>query len=372
VTVSRRRAITLLLLLLFPLLLGGCGGTDRTRTGLSEPSGPPLESTSPSKQPEKTTETQAPMRIPDWAAHFDLPQNSCPVVSPSGASLAYLSGPHKKPAPAKLVVVQLDSAGNLERDSKRVLLPNAESCPQWSPDSRRLAVVAEGQDWATPELRVMTVDGRARRLAILPALQAHFAWSPDSDAVAYLTEDSVWIAPLKGGDAELFWRSTPTPDTVPQDIPLPRAPVSLSWLRSGELAVTVLSDRVSDGWPYVPEGPNVLHIIDVESTHHEKIVIADHEVPLFSPDDSRIAYIAGDGRRHRVYDRATGLTVTLRPQLDDGAFWITGLAWSQDGEWLLATAQRGPDSQGGPFAEVSFAADGSSVELLTPWTRRVP
>jgi Tol biopolymer transport system component len=255
-----------------------------------------------------------------------------------------------------------------------VLRKAVPACPQWSPDNRRLAVVAEGQDWSTPELRVVTLDGKERLLTLLPPYAYAFAWSPDGEAVAYLTEDAVWIAPLDGGGPELFWRSTPTPDGDPQGIPLPRAPTSLSWLSTGEIAVVVLSDDVSDGWPYVPEGPSVLHIIDVPSERHQKIELIDSDVAtsaeVWSPDESRFAISDGDGAWILVYDRATGARVTLKPQLDDGSrLTINGVSWSADGERLLTDAQRGPDSQGGPFAWVSIDPDGASVEVLTPWTK---
>lgn len=296
----------------------------------------------------------------------------CPAVSPDGTELAYLSGPYDLQGliPGNLVVVPLDPAGDAEVGSRRVLQRGAQVCPQWSPDSRRLAVVADGQDWSTPELRVVALDGKARLLAVLPPYVAHFAWSPDGDAVAYLTEDAVWIAPLDGGEPELFWRSTPTPDTEPQGIPLPSAPSSLEWLSSGELAVGILSDRVSDGWPYVPEGPGELHVIDVRTGRHEELGrIASRGQVVWSPDDSQLAAASADGHRIMVHDRASDSTVVLRPKLDGvDEFWIDYVSWSPDGDRLLVGVQRGPDSQRGPFALLSMAPDGTAVEVVTPWT----
>ena len=307
---------------------------------------------------------EPPRRIVATRAH-----ERCPAVSPDAAHVTYLRGKYSSDVvpPADVVVVSLDPAGNPVAGSQRVVLRGSETCPQWSPDGRRLALVAEGQDWSTPELRVVTLGGKERLLTLLPPYVAAFAWSPDGDAVAYLTEDAVWIAPSDGGEPKLFWRSTLTPDRDPQGIPLPRAPTSLSWLSTGELAVVVLPDKASEGWPYVPEGRSVLHVIDIESGRHEKVELTGQ--PVFSPDASRLAFASDNLRQIRVHDRRTGSTVTLWPKLDDGGkIWVNGLSWSPDGERLLTFAQRGPDSAGGPYARVSIAPEGGTVEVLTPWT----
>jgi len=90
---------------------------------------------------------------------------------------------------------------------------------------------------------------------------------------------------------------------------------------------------------------------------------------VFSPDASQVAAASEDLERIHVYDRTTRSKATLRPKLDDGEkIFINGVSWSPDGDRLLTFAQRGPDSAGGPCARVSIAPDGTSVEVLTPWT----
>jgi hypothetical protein len=298
----------------------------------------------------------------------------CATVSPDGARLAYLRGPYhpnEDPAPADVVVVPLDSAGDPQLDSQQVVLRDAMSCAQWSPDGRRLAAVTEGTDWTSTELHLVTLDGNDRRLAVLPPYKDRFAWSPDGDAIAYLTEDAVWIAAVDGAEPELFWRSTPTPDTEPQGVPLARAPKSVWWPSPGTLAVQVYSSDV-DAWPYVPEGPDVMHIIDVGSKSHVKVELGAPEdgIIAWSPDGSKFAVADIDGSQIMVYDRAARSTVTLLPRLERGRrLTINGVAWSADGRQLLTDAQRGPDSEGGPFALVSVPLDGGAVEVLTPWTK---
>ncbi|HWJ81184.1 MAG TPA: hypothetical protein VNS55_03015 [Nocardioides sp.] len=308
----------------------------------------------------------------------------CPSVSPDGAALAYLSGTYRatdnSTVAASVIVVALDSRGEPEPGSERVVFRNASSaCPQWSPDGRRLAVAGESEDSTTSGLHVVTLDGKERTLAVGRAQEPvgraqepQFAWSPDGDAVAYLTEDSVWIAPLEGGEPEFLWRSTPTPGFKDGGLyATPGAPRSLWWLRSGELAVEVISDRVSDEYPYFPEGPDALHIIDVESGRHQTIELSGNTGAaqvVWSPDGSRFAYPIPPASSILVHDLATGSTVTVRPKLHGaGLLAINDIAWSADGERLLTDAQAGPDSQGGPFALVSIGLDGS-VDVLSPWT----
>ena len=87
----------------------------------------------------------------------------------------------------------------------------------------------------------------------------------------------------------------------------------------------------------------------------------------WSPDGSRFAVADLDGRDVTVHDLPAGTTLVLKPTLDDGRrVWLNGVSWSADGEHLLSDAQSGPDSERGPFAQVSIALDGS-VDVLSPW-----
>ena len=69
-------------------------------------------------------EGEPPRRIVSTRAH-----ERCPAVSPDGASLAYLSGPHDPDGltPARLVVVSLDTAGDPVAGSRRVILRDSTS-----------------------------------------------------------------------------------------------------------------------------------------------------------------------------------------------------------------------------------------------------
>ena len=274
----------------------------------------------------------------------------CPAVSPDGARLAYLEG-------AAVVVRRLDQAGDTSATELRTELSHP-TCPQWSPDGRRLAVASQGPDEGG-ELRVVKLDGTERVLVRTgPPQVPDFAWSPDGDAIAYTTQDAVWSAPSGGGAPKLLWRGTATPDPSPYGMPLPGAPTSLSWSSTGEFAVSVFPDRV-------------VHVVDPDTGHDQTLgKISDDfdAVGRWSPDGSRLAFVGGDGHL-RVFDRDNGSTATLRPTLDDvDELEIYDVAWSPDGDRLLAGAGRQTASQGSAFALVTMQPDGTSVEVLTPWT----
>ena len=274
----------------------------------------------------------------------------CPAVSPDGARLAYLEGP-------AIVVRSLDPAGDPGATELRVDLSHP-TCPQWSPDGRRLAVASQGPD-AGGELRVVKLDGTERVLVRQgPARVPDFAWTADGETIAYTTQDAVWSAPWGGGAPRLLWRGTATPDPSPYGLPLAGAPTSLAWSSTGEFAVSVFPD-------------SVIHVVDPDSGHDQtlgKIQDSFRAGRGWSPDGSRLAFVGGDGHL-RVYDQAKGSTATLRPKQDDmGEFRFYDVAWSPDGDRLLAGATRHPSPSGAGFALVSMEPDGTSVEVLTPWT----
>lgn len=315
----------------------------------------------------------------------------CPAVSPDGTRLAYLEG-------ATVVVVPLGEDGTPEGSAVRVDLRAQDlfrpedyrprkvagpACPQWSPDGRRLGyLVVVGDpdrskqtilDPVTAEVHAMTLEGKDRTLAAFDVVDwdsPHFAWSPDGDAIAYTTVDGVWRAPLDGGDPQLMWR-TPEGDAN-QVMPMDHdRPISLTWSSRNEVAFTVRS--------FIPTEPNNpysggkerwrVHVVDAHSgrTLLEAKAGSWYEASAgetWSPDGSLLVFTGPDGRL-LLNDRATGTTNRVRSQLGSGdAVRLEGATWSPDGQELLARAR--DDARG--FALVSFAVDGSSSEVRTPWT----
>ena len=275
----------------------------------------------------------------------------CPAVSPDGARLAYLEG-------AALVVRGLDPTGSPEAIDLRVDV-SRPSCPQWSPDGRRLAVASQGPH-EERALRVVELDGSERVLVRLGvgATPPDFAWSPEGNTIAYTTQDAVWSAPVGGGAPELLWRGTATPDPSRYGLPLRGAPIAMALSSTGRLAVSVF-----------PDGE--VHVVD-PATGREQTLGRAQDPALgwgrWSPDGTQFAF-AGKNARLVVYDITDGgARTTLRPELGDvGELSIYDVAWSPDGDRLLAGVARHPASSGAAFALVSMNPDGTSVEVLTPW-----
>lgn len=287
----------------------------------------------------------------------------CPRVSPDGDLLAYLEG-------TTVVVRRLDPNGYpgattaLVRHSS--IGSDALTCPLWSPRGRQLAIAVstfdDGAYEQVFEVRVIDADG-TERLAARQQGQwmplPEIAWSPDGDAIAYTTPDSVWVAPLDGGEPSMLWqgRALGAPSGFP---PYPGRPVRLGWLATGKLAVSAQTDV---------DEVDALHLVDPDSGRDQAVGTfpsADPSTWSWSPDGSRLVFSDHDGGV-RMLDLASGKAVPLRPRLQGQVLPIWRLAWSGDGRRLVGTAGDADPSTVG-FALISMDLDGSSVEVLTPWT----
>jgi Tol biopolymer transport system component len=313
----------------------------------------------------------------------------CPAVSPDGARLAYLEG-------TTIVIVRLDANGDPGSPEVRVDLKAQDlyapdiyrprnhagaTCPQWAPDGRRLGYQVTLGDpnttisgSLTAEVHAVSLDGKDRVLTSFDTppwqVEPDFAWSPDGDELAYTTVEGVWRAPLDGGAPELLWRSPQGDSTQMMPMDYDR-PISLAWSSRDELAFSVRG--------FVPTEPD-----NPLSGGNEKytLVVADADSgrvrleapagsPLeggageaWSPDGSLLVFTGPDGGI-LLHDRGTGTTEPARLQLaENQAVRLEAPAWSPDGQKLLARAR--DDAKG--FALVSFAANGSSSEVRTPWT----
>jgi Tol biopolymer transport system component len=313
----------------------------------------------------------------------------CPAVSPDGARLAYLKG-------TTIVIVRLDAEGDPGSPEVRVGLKDRDlyapdiyrprnvvgaTCPQWSPDGRRLGYQVTLGDpnttisgSLTAEVHAVSLDGEDRVITSFDTppwqVEPAFAWSPGGDEVAYATVEGVWRVPLGGGTPGLVWRAPAGDRTQVQAIDYDR-PISLAWSSRDELAFSVRG--------FVPTEPD-----NPLSGGNEKytVVVADAdsgrvrlEAPAgsalergagetWSPDGSLLVFTGPDGGI-LIHDRGTGTTEPARLRFaGNEAVRLEAPTWSPDGQQLLARAR--DEAKG--FALVSLAVNGSSSAVRTPWT----
>jgi WD40 repeat protein len=129
-------------------------------------------------------------------------------------------------------------------------------------------------------------------------------------------------------------------------------------LVTGEIAVSTHTDV---------DQVEALHIVDSDTGRGQVVGTfpMDAATPSsWSPDGSRLVFADSDGTV-RMFNRASGKAVPVKPRLDGKEVGIWKLAWSTDGQRLVGTAAN-PSTEG--FALVSMDPDGSSVEVLTPWS----
>lgn len=297
---------------------------------------------------------------------------TCPRVSPDGSHIAHSQA-------SSIVLRPLDDDGTPGAPAAGVRLPkrSTSACSQWSPDGTRVGyLVLTGRgtgsmyDPVSAEVRALGVDGARSVLARFDtrawAGTPTFAWSPDGTEIAFTAAGQVRrVALRRGSEPRVVWRAPPGD---PGDYPVSwDQPVALSWIRPGEMAITVRGEIGLEGGGARDYFDMV--VVDAESGRVKKRwarvgVGGDGGVAAVSPSGSRLVEVVGF-RKIQVRTRSGGparrVPVRLPGTRLDG---ITDVAWSPDGDGLLAMVwnrQRG-------YAFVTLAVDGSAAELLTPWT----
>ncbi len=327
-------------------------------------------------------------------------QVSDPQVSPDGAWVAFVvkaSDLEEDRATSDLWMVSWDGARTLQLTHTA---KESESHPRWSPDNRYLGfLAARGDEDAKSQVWLLDrAGGDARQLTTLPGGVTDFVWSPDGkrlaliasdpdpdepgpdvcekeekktpppividrytfkeDVTGYLRHlrDHLYLFDLKTATAELL-----TPGDYDEFAPV--------WSPDGS-RIAFVSKR--DGDPDRNENSDVF-VIEArpgakpeQLTHFESADASRYwGAPAWSPDGEAIAYLQGGPRKYRDYDPPTLATIPagggepelLATGLDRVA---TDVTWSSDGRWLLFLLE---DDRSQQLARVP-AADGA-VERLT-------
>ena len=249
-----------------------------------------------------------------------------PVLSPDGEHVAYSVTTTNLEADKRtsdLWRVRYDGG---ERVQLTHTPGHSEWRPQWAPDGRSLAFLADrGGDDATTQVWLLPAGGgEARKLTDFPAGVEDYAWSPDGTRLAIIARDPERPA------------GTPKPKNPPP----------------------IVTDRYwfkEDGTGYLDGRRQHLYLFELASGKAELLTPGAHDeyLPAWSPDGRQIAYVTkrgDDPDRHLNWDiylvepkagaaerRLTSFTGT-----DLDPYWESRPSWSPDGR-RIAYLQGGAD-----------------------------
>jgi len=317
---------------------------------------------------------------------------SDPQISPDGAWVAYVvatSDLEEDRSASDLWMVSFDGMRTVQLTYTE---EESESSPRWSPDDRYLAFLAArgGEDAKEQVWLLDRAGGEARRLTDLPGGVVDFSWSPDGRRLALVASDP---DPEEAGEAEPGEGKAEAPEGAKEKTP---SPIVIDRYQFKE-----------DVTGYLRHLRDHLYLVDVESGEAELLTPGDYDEhsPVWSPDGRQIAFASkreGDPDRNENWDLfridarpgAVAVRLTSRENAEGSPDWGAP-AWSPDGG-SLAYLQNGPlkyrdydptalavvAAAGGeprlplpeldrPTSDVTWSADGRSLLFLLTDDRSV-
>jgi dipeptidyl aminopeptidase/acylaminoacyl peptidase len=298
---------------------------------------------------------------PEDLYRFRIPTD--PQLSPDGEWIAFTVQTATRGRDAYRHAIWLAPADGSVAPRQVTIGVRHDTLPRFSPDGHSLAFLSDRRPVTEDEpdapvdredgtqVHLLPLEGgEARRLTDLPRGVDGFAWAPDGGS---LVVRSASHAPTRPTDARARGKA-----------PLPKPgqpPISdyryLDRLQNMLNGPGFIYDRVSNLW-----------IVDAVSGAARRLTTGrtSHDEPVFSPDGSRVAYVAQGGRDPdlewqfdvRVVDVASGRDV----RITDGRGSAFGApAWLADGRTVAVLGHRYPRAGGSRNDIWLFAADGSDA-----------
>lgn len=299
---------------------------------------------------------------PEDLYRFRIPTD--PQLSPDGEWIAFTVQTATRRRDAYRHAIWLAPADGSVAPRQVTIGLRHDTHPRFSPDGHSLAFLSDRRPVTEDEpdapvdredgtqVHLLPLEGgEARRLTDLPRGVDGFAWAPDGGS---LVVRSASHAPTRPADARARGKA-----------PLPKPgqpPISdyryLDRLQNMLNGPGFIYDRVSNLW-----------IVDAVTGAARRLTTGrtSHDDPVFSPDGSRVAYVAQGGRDPdlewqfdvRVVDVASGRDV----RITDGRGSAFGApAWLADGRTVAVLGHRYPRAGGSRNDIWLFAADGSDAE----------
>ena len=298
---------------------------------------------------------------PEDLYRFRIPTD--PRLSPDGTLIAFTvqtAAPGRDAYRHAIWVAQADGSAPPRQLTLGI---RHDTHPRFSPDGRTLAFLSDRRPVTEEEpdapkdredgtqVQLLPLDGgEARRLTDLPRGVDGFAWSPDGTS---LVVQSASHASTSKADARARGKVAP---------PKPGQPPTSDYRYLDRL------QNMLNGPGFVYDRVSNLWIVEVATGAARRLTTGrtSHDEPVFSPDGTRVAYIAQGGRDPdldwqfdaHVVDVASGRDV----RITDGAGSAFGTpAWLADGRTVVLLGHRYPRAGGSRNDIWLFAADGSEA-----------